>query len=77
MCVLFITAMTYQASRLSFPDDIQQISASLLFIGASLSEPQHSQEWYMRQVHKNLLNKKGLLHTVAESCTHIPFAKVY
>ena len=38
----------------------------LAIIGASLSEPQYSQEWYVRQVHKNLLNKNDLPHTVAE-----------
>ena len=38
----------------------------ILLIGASLSEPQYSQEWYVRQVHKNLLNKNGLPYTAAE-----------
>ena len=32
----------------------------------SLSKPQYSQEWYVRQVHKNLLNKNGLPYTAAE-----------
>ena len=43
----------------------------------SLSEPQYSQKWYVRQVHENLLNKNGLPYTVAESHAHILFAKVY
>ena len=50
---------------------------SLKLIGADLSEPQYSQEWYVHQVHENLLNKNSLPHTVAESHTHVPFAKVY
>ena len=48
---------------------------SLLVIGASLSKPQYSQEWYVRRVHKNLLNENGLPHTVAELCTHITWWK--
>ena len=41
-----------------------------LVSGVSLSEPQYSQEWYVRQVLENLLNKNDLPHTVAECvCT--------
>ena len=35
-------------------------------VGASLSKPQYSQEWYVRQVHKNLLSKNSLPYTAAE-----------
>ena len=47
-----------------------------MLIGASLSEPQYSQEWYVRQVHENILNKNSLPHTVAECVrTYHPIRK--
>ena len=42
------------------------VEAARSIIGASLSEPQYSQEWYVYQVHKNLMNKNGLPYTAAE-----------
>ena len=54
-----------------------RLHCQLAVVGASLSEPQYSQEWYVHQVHENLLNKNDLSHAVAESRTHIPLTKVY
>ena len=56
-----------------------QISATVLKVGswASLSKPQYSQEWYVRQVHENLLNKNDLPHTAYTHPIHKSILKEY